>query len=885
MSKRWFLNLKFAGLRGMFCWAMLLWTAVVAASLLLTWRQQEKAVFDLATIEARSSFNKDLVYRHWATMHGGVYVPPTEATPPNPYLSHLAERDVVTTDGKHLTLVNPAYMTRQAYELGESQYGLRGHLTSLNPLSPSNHPDNWERTALLAFESGVREISSVEMLDGAPFLRFMRPMITEAGCLKCHAAQGYLEGDIRGGISVSVSFAPFQATARTQQLWMTTVHGFIGMLGLFGIWFGGRSVSRSQSSLREERKQLELALSGGDLGTWDWDLPSGRITFNERFAEMLGDRLLAKITQISEFRALVHPEDLDRVETAMNEHLAGKTVTYEIEHRVWHQSGHWVWVLDRGRVLEHDGKHAPRRACGTLLDITGRKMAEDGLRKSEERFRALFDNSPDAVFLTVPDGTITTANLSAVTMFGWSEQEFKQMDRSVLLDRDDPRLAEALQERQQTGRVKGVELTAINKDGNKFPVEVDSVILSGEPLRSFVTMRDITHRKQAEKERLELESQFRHSQKIESVGRLAGGIAHDYNNMLSVIIGRAELAKMRSLDSTSLPDDLDQILQAAMRSRDITQQLLAFARKQIIFPRVLDLNETVESMLAMLRQLLGEDIDLAWRPKEGLWPVELDPSQMDQILANLCINARDAIDDVGKMTIETRMVSLDQAYCRDHSGFVPGDFVMLAVSDDGCGMDKETLDKIFEPFFTTKPTGKGTGLGLSMVYGIVKQHNGFINVYSEPGEGTTFKIYLPRHKGQIAEECGAIGGELLKGQGETVLVVEDEASILALIEEMLSDFGYKVLAANSPAEALELANVYPGEIHLLITDVVMPGMNGRVLAGRLQSMRPQLKCLYMSGYTADVIAHHGVLDEGIHFIQKPFSGIDFSVHIRTALGL
>jgi two-component system sensor histidine kinase EvgS len=422
------------------------------------------------------------------------------------------------------------------------------------------------------------------------------------------------------------------------------------------------------------------------------------------------------------------------------------------------------------------------------------------------------------------------------------------------------------------------------KDGTPILVEITSHVIGfAERKAELVMVNDITDRKHAEAEKENLQNQLHQSQKIESVGRLAGGVAHDYNNMLSVIIGRAELAKMRSRKPESLHNDLDQILGAAMRSRDITQKLLAFARKQIIAPRVLDLNETVESMLTMLKQLLGENIDLVWQPKESLWPVEMDPTQIDQILANLCINARDAIADVGKMTIETDRVSLDQAYCRDHSGFIPGDFVMLAVSDDGCGMDKEILDRIFEPFFTTKGLGEGTGLGLSMVYGVVKQHNGFINVYSEPDEGTTFKIYLPRYTGQIAEEREAVGGELLKGQGETVLVVEDETTILTLIEEMLTDFGYRVLAANAPSEALELANAHPGEIQLLVTDVVMPEMNGRVLAGRLQSMHPQLKCLYMSGYTANVIAHHGVLDKGIHFIQKPFSRIDFSVHVRKAL--
>jgi PAS domain S-box-containing protein len=519
--------------------------------------------------------------------------------------------------------------------------------------------------------------------------------------------------------------------------------------------------------------------------------------------------------------------------------------------------------------------------------ITRRKQMEEALRNSEKQYRTLFETNPQPMWIYDLDSLrFLAVNNAAVDHYGYSAEEFLQMTiKDIRPENDVPVLLENVA-KVTSGLDRAGMWCHRKKDGTPILVEITSHVIGfADRKAELVMVNDITDRKRAEAEKENLQNQLQQSQKIESVGRLAGGIAHDFNNMLSVIIGRAELARMRSLNSASLPDDLDQILQAAMRSRDITQKLLAFARKQIIAPKVLDLNETVESMLTMLKQLLGENIDLAWQPKENLWPVEMDPSQMDQILANLCINARDAIADVGKMTIETRMVSLDQAYCHDHAGFIPGDFVMLSVSDDGCGMDKETLGKIFEPFFTTKGLGDGTGLGLSMVYGVVKQHNGFINVYSESDEGTTFKIYLPRYTGQIAEECEAVSGELLKGHGETVLVVEDEASILTLIEEMLSDFGYKVLAANSPSEALDLAKVYPGEIHLLITDVVMPEMNGRVLAGRLQLMHPQLKCLYMSGYTENVIAHHGILDKGIHFIQKPFSRIDFSVHIRAALGL
>jgi PAS domain S-box-containing protein len=390
------------------------------------------------------------------------------------------------------------------------------------------------------------------------------------------------------------------------------------------------------------------------------------------------------------------------------------------------------------------------------------------------------------------------------------------------------------------------------------------------------TIHDIT-------ERVKLESQLRQSHKMESVGRLAGGVAHDFNNMLSVILGHAELA----LENTH-PDDirhthLSQILQAAQRSTDITRQLLAFARKQTISPEILDFNEAVAGLLNMLRRLIGEDIDLSWQSASGIWPVRMDPAQIDQILANLCVNARDSIKGVGKITIETGTMSFDEDYCDDHPGFLQGDYVLLAVSDNGCGMDKETLDKLFEPFFTTKDMGKGTGLGLSMVYGIVKQNNGFINVYSESGKGTAFRIYLPRHRGMISDIPPEKVRHIPKAQGETVLIVEDESAILELGLAMLEKLGYKVLTAGTPGEAMELAGAHPQTVDLLITDVVMPQMNGRDLAGRIAAHFPLIKILFMSGYTANVIAHHGVLDEGVNFLQKPFSVHELAVKIRQAL--
>jgi PAS domain S-box-containing protein len=406
--------------------------------------------------------------------------------------------------------------------------------------------------------------------------------------------------------------------------------------------------------------------------------------------------------------------------------------------------------------------------------------------------------------------------------------------------------------------------------------------LSGMAYQNAQQARFITDFKRAEEEKEKLHRQLLQSQKMESVGRLAGGVAHDFNNMLGVIIGHADMA-LHYGAGHQIKDNLQEILKAAERSADLTRQLLAFARKQTISPKVLDVNETVEGILKMLRRLIGEDIELLWQPGPDLWPVLIDPTQIDQILANLCVNARDAIEGVGKVTIETGNVVFDDAYCREREGVAPGKYVMLAVSDDGCGMDKAVLSNLFEPFFTTKGVGKGTGLGLATVYGIVKQNNGLIDVYSEPDQGTTFRIYLQRSTAQSAEKIDCHQETKDPRGEETILLVEDEAAILGLGKAILERQGYLVLAAHNPAEALDLSRSHPGKIHLLVTDVVMPGMNGKELQETLLPQRPELKCMFMSGYTANVVVHHGVLDAGIHFLEKPFSVRTLAGKVREVL--
>ncbi|MCA9430104.1 MAG: PAS domain S-box protein [Candidatus Omnitrophica bacterium] len=391
-------------------------------------------------------------------------------------------------------------------------------------------------------------------------------------------------------------------------------------------------------------------------------------------------------------------------------------------------------------------------------------------------------------------------------------------------------------------------------------------------------------RRKIEEEKENLQGQLLQAQKLEAVGRLAGGVAHDFNNMLQAILGYTDLA-LEGIDPDSpYKKDFMEIHQAAQRSANLTRQLLAFARKQAISPVVLDLNDKISDLLKMLRRLIGEDINLAWMPGASLWRIKVDPTQVDQILANLVVNSRDAIAGVGKVTIETGNKTFDEEYCHDHTGASPGEFVRISVSDDGCGMDKETLEHVFEPFFSTKPIGEGTGLGLATVYGIVKQNEGFINVYSEPGHGTTFAIYLPRCEVPMEDRSSDSSPEPLSGGNETILIVEDEEAVLQLGTRILEGLGYRVLKARGPREALQLANENHSAIQLLITDVVMPEMNGRDLSQKLRDLMPDdLKVLFMSGYTADLIANRGVLEDGVKFIQKPFSMRELATIVRQTL--
>ena len=517
-------------------------------------------------------------------------------------------------------------------------------------------------------------------------------------------------------------------------------------------------------------------------------------------------------------------------------------------------------------------------------DVTSWKEAQVALQQSEEKFREFFMTSRDCVFITTPGGQFVDFNDAALTLFGfWSREEFarQQVRDLYALPAERDQLMRLI---QAQGYVQDYPVTIRRTSGALVDVLVTTSSLRNADgsVRAMVgTIRDISERKRADEDRQRLEAQLQQAQKMDAVGQLAGGVAHDFNNMLNVIIGYSDMLMERLPADDPTLEDLREIRHAATRSADLTGQLLAFARRQTVAPKVLDLNVVIGERAKMLRRLIGEEIAFSVVPGADLWSVSIDPSQLDQILANLSVNSRDAIGGVGQIVITTENARLDAAYCAGHPGAEVGDFVQLSLSDTGCGMDRETLDRIFEPFFTTKEAGKGTGLGLATIYGIVKQNGGFINVDSEPGRGTTITVYLPRHDGESAD-VHEPEHHLVTGS-ETVLVVEDEAQILRMCQRVLESAGYRVLAAASPISAVVLAEQHVGPIHLLLSDVVMPDMNGKQLQARIEALVPGVRTVFMSGYTADVVAHRGVLDAGIRFLQKPFSPRDLTRRVREAL--
>jgi len=514
------------------------------------------------------------------------------------------------------------------------------------------------------------------------------------------------------------------------------------------------------------------------------------------------------------------------------------------------------------------------------IDISEQKKAEERLKESEEMFRTLFDYAPDAFYLIDFEGKFIDGNQAAQNLIGYTPEElvgknFMEMD---LMPPEELEKAATLFLRNLQGQPTGPDEYVLKRKDKKLifaEMRTIPIKIRGRDVVLGIA-RDITERK-------ELEQQLQQAQRLEVVGRLSGGIAHDFNNLMTTVIGNAELILMSVSESDPVREDVLEIKKAGERAASLTHQLLAFSRRQVLQPKILDLNSVVQEMDRMLRRVIGEDIDLETDLSPDLGHVEVDPGQVEQILMNLAVNARDAMPEGGKLTIETENIELGEEYARSHVAVTPGSYVMLAVSDNGMGMTRDVQAQIFEPFFTTKDLGKGTGLGLATVYGIVKQSGGNIWVYSEPGEGATFKIYLPRvEKMASGPERSETAVETLRSS-ETILLVEDDEMLRNTAIKILKGQGYHVLAASDGREALDLCQEHDGVIHLLLTDVVMPVMGGLDLSNQAKRLRPNLKMVFMSGYTDNAIVHRGVLDKGVAFLQKPFTPERLARKLREVL--
>jgi two-component system cell cycle sensor histidine kinase/response regulator CckA len=584
---------------------------------------------------------------------------------------------------------------------------------------------------------------------------------------------------------------------------------------------------------------------------------------NSAYAATMGYSV-EKLLSVVDSRTLIHPDDLDFVLSRSHDRLTGKPVPSNYEHRIIRKDGETRWLEINAAIVEYEGGPATQIAC---IDITERKKAEEALKESKEYLYQIINCIGDSIFVTDSRQRFTLLNDAACEFVGKSREELigKRRPEFVPAGR-----IQSLQEQEEsvfkTGRETVTEDSVPDWQGNlRILMTKKSLLTDRSGNRQIVGVsRDITAYKR-------LQAQFLQSQKMEAIGVLAGGVAHDFNNLLNVINGYSELALETLSPDNPIRRDLELIREAGQHAASLTSQLLAFSRKQILQPEILDLNTAITQMSSMLRRLIGEDIEIVTATQPNLGLVNADPGQIQQIIMNLAVNARDAMPRGGKLTIETANVYCDEEYAKNHSDVRAGSYVMLAITDNGIGMDDATKAHLFEPFFTTKAKGKGTGLGLSTIYGIVKQSNGFIWVYSEPGKGTTFKICFPLVEDGTAGVTAESETESESKGSETVLIVEDEASVRALACRILKKRGYTILEASDAKQAQAIAEEYPGEIHLVFTDVVMPGMTGKELVLKLKSRRPDMKVLFTSGYTNNSIVHHGMLDPGIAFLQKPFT--------------
>ncbi len=1039
------------------------WIILISCSLFWNLKSIKNTVVEIARQHLNAVYEKDILYQDWAASIGGLYVD-SEKVEPNPCLSFIKGRDVITNSGKKLTLINPAYLTRLIYEISRKRFKISAHLISLKPLNPLNTPDKWEKDALIAFEKGVKEKIRIEKREGQKFVQLIKPLFVEKPCLKCHGSQGYKVGDIRGAISITVPFTSYANIILKRQINIFIIHLIICILGLGILFWIFKLISRNYEKIAIEKERLKTLIDAmPDIvcfkdgeGRWleankfdlhlfglenvdykgkkDSELAAysehykdaflmcektderawlkGKLTRGEEIIPIPnGDYKVFDVIKVPLFDEkgnrkglIVIGRDITEAKKAQKQlerlsKLKGLILRlaidfinippselYEQFDRSLKLIGEYL-NIDRAYFLKVNSKEgfvflsnewcAPGIASRSskfdkiplsrflecfkkhsikdiiqiytvqeLMDGLLKQFLEDfdtkssiilpviydnkylgaigldtvkesrewdqdlliilklmsviysnalmraqvyeTLEESEIRYRELYERMPIGLYRNTPGpkGRFIMVNKALVDMFGYKSAEEMLQVPVVDLYPDSSQRYNFSERLIREGNIRNYEMQLKKKDGTLFWVSITANVIKdfhGNVLYFEGAIFDITKRKAVEKERVKLQLQLQQAQKLESIGRLAGGVAHDLNNFLVPILGYNELLLNRlSKDS---PEYLfvKRVSEAAERARDIVRQLLVFSRKDIFDIVSLNLNKLLIEFERLLRRTIREDIEIVLELAPDLPTIKADKRKIEQVILNLAINAQDAMPDGGTLTIETALVELDEEYASSHRDVIPGSYICLSISDTGHGMDEETMKHIFEPFFTTKPKESGTGLGLSTAYGIVRQHKGSIWVYSEVGKGTTFKIYLPvSGEEEIIKTDIEYLDKELEGT-ETVLLVEDNDAVRELVRDTLKEHGYKVLEAKEPIMAIKKARDFKDKIQLLLTDVIMPKMNGKELYEKLVQFFPDLEVVYMSGYTENVISEHGVLKRGIHFISKPFSRVTLLKTIKKAL--
>lgn len=693
------------------------------------------------------------------------------------------------------------------------------------------------------------------------------------------------KGEVVGALYVGVKQSDFLATYKKFRIDVIAIHCILICAFILLTYLLLQKRKKAEKTLRKSEEQLKFVLAGSNDALWDLKVKSRELTFNHRWAEILGYHMEDIRNDLSFWQNLVHPDDLRNLRELYQANIRNNESRFRTEFRLMSSSGEWRWILLRGRSVDRDLQGCPTRITGTATDITERKRAETELRQSHQLLHTVFSSLNEALFLLEEDSKIVIdCNTSAEIMFGYTRAEMLGVGSDILHVNGET--AEIFNRAAASAYWdKGFYATEYRmkrKSDEVFPTDHFCTRIPGEendPALILYVVRDITERKQAESARAQLEEQLQQSQKMEAVGLLAGGIAHDFNNILTAIIGYGHLVLMNLQGSEKTRHHVEQILASSERAAGLTQGLLAFSRKQESNPQPVDLNGIVRNMRKFLERIIGEDIeieiDLA---QEGL-TVLADTGQMEQVLMNLATNARDAMPDGGVLRIKTGFLADDQNIISSSTSLRYG---YISVSDTGAGMDEKIREKIYEPFFTTKEVGKGTGLGLSIAYGIIKQHHGFISVESREREGTTFRVHVPLIEKETPN-AEIVKPFILPFGKETILIAEDDEEVRNLSRSLLEECGHTVIVAENGEDAVEKFSARMGRISLVILDVVMPKMNGRQAFEAMRELQPEVSVLFMSGYAEEIVSAKGVCDHDLAFMEKPIIPKIFLQKVREIL--